>query len=200
MTQISIQLHIGENYISFPESSNLSFREIFTDSGIINNVVSLHRYDSILQSFVLINIDTDTIKQGRGYILIVSSSPLSFSSPFSYVIESILTITYNGIPFSTHIDFNTLRSMILANWNLIGTDTNIINVEEWCRCIDAQTGLETTTILPKKSYWIRLDECKIPSTDIALTITVGIFLLYLYDLLRSKNTNVEMSNVRQIII
>lgn len=170
MTQISIPLYVGENYVAFPEGSTNNFRTIFTNSGIISDIVTLYRYDPILESFVQINLDLETIQQGRGYILTVS-----------FTGNPVPTIVYEGVPFSNSMNFGILKSMLMKGWNLIGTDTNTINVENWCRCIDGQTGLETHQILPLKSYWISTDECEKSSKDMVLILTLGIFLLSIYE-------------------
>lgn len=155
MTSIIIPLKIGENYISFPEYSTLSFRTIFTNSGIIDYIVNFsgfdfYRFDSIMNSFIPIDLDLEQMIQGIGYLLIINSNMIITPQ-----------IIYEGIPFAIPLNFDMLRANLFQGWNLIGPDRNIA-VPDWCKFIDASTNYNTNIISPKKAFWINTGQCAIP--------------------------------------
>jgi hypothetical protein len=170
MTENTINIIIGENFISFPEGSTSTFREIFVNSGIFDNVDSLKEYDPITNTFPIIDMNTDSPREGIGYILKMK--------PNGYTIPPII---YEGNPFPTEMNLEVFKSMVYNGWNLLGTDNNIIDVSSYCRCIDASTNMQTNKILPKKAYWIHSTECAQPTTNYELLVSLGVFGLFFYE-------------------
>lgn len=181
MTQNTITLNIGENFISFPEGSTSSFRQIFTDSGMLANVVSINRYDPVISSFKPVDLDLDLIYECRGYILTIKST----GTP-------ILPIIYDGIPFPITMNFDKLKLFLFSGWNLIGTDTNTIDTPDWCVFIDAFSGIRTNKILPTKAYWINSKECQVPIKDYGLLVSLGIFSLFFYDIVIKGSSKIKV--------
>ena len=161
MTQISIQLGSGENWISFPEGSSDNFDTIFRRSGISTSTTIVYQYNPITAGFVQINLSSN-IKEGKGYH-ILSTSPG--------------TISYNGTPYEMKMTFDVLRTSLMNGYNLVGTDNNIINISnyDWCKIVDAQTNFAVKELLPMKAYWVFYpDDCKMPSFGIDLQTKLAI--------------------------
>jgi hypothetical protein len=159
MTTITIPLAQGPNYISFPASSINNFRTIFTDSNMINDIGTdtlgnklFHRYDPILNSYVLINIDMGIIEKGQGYYLYIAST-----SPHN--------IVYDGIEYI--LTFDQFKSRIIKGWNLLGVGKDIIVPTSWCKILDPITNTSVTTLEPTKSYMVNYDDCTQPSSTSA---------------------------------
>lgn len=149
MTQVSIPLISGENWISFPEGSSDNLDTIFKHSGINSSNTTVYLYDSITSGFVQINL-TSNIKEGKGYHILTSSPG---------------TITYDGTPYETKMTFDVLRTSLMNGYNLVGTDNNIIDITnyDWCKIVDAQTNFAVKELLPQKAYWIFYpDDCLQP--------------------------------------
>lgn len=163
MTQVEIPLTEGDNYLAFPATSTLyrNFRELFIDSGMINNVDTLYKYEPMRGENIPVDIDANYIEEGRGYILRIFSSTTPIPS-----------IKYEGIEYTIPMTFDLLRSMLLRGLNLVGIGSTTITLTNWCRAIDGKTWSPVTQLEPKKAYWIYYDECIQPRYGIESAITV----------------------------
>lgn len=155
MTQITIPLNIGINYISFPATSIDDFWSIFTKAGIIKNIVIFKRFNSVLQQFEIVDY-TEHIIRGMGYYINVSSKS---------------NISYDGIEYT--LLFNELQKMLIQGWNLVGTGINDIEPLNWCKIIDPVTNLQSSLIITKRAYWINFDDCVLTSKA-SINLWVGI--------------------------
>ncbi len=173
MTQITIPIRTGPNYISFPATSTETFNTIFISSGIMERILSFKTYDPTLG---LIDVSYyETIEKGKGYILTLD-------------VISQGTISFIGEEYS--ITFNELKSRILRGSNLIGPGNIPITLQPWCRVIDADTNIPVNIIEPQHAYWITYADCIQPTTEAFLFISViglGIAMISLFVSLRSKN-------------
>lgn len=169
MTQITITLNVGINYISFPATSINNFQSIFTSSGILANIISFKRFNAILQQFEPVDYNEYIIK-GAGYYISVSSQS---------------NIIYGGTEYT--LSFDELKDSLIQGWNLVGTGTNNIELPltilSTCKIIDPITNLQVTLIETKHSYWINYDDCMLTSkSSISLWVGIlglGISILYL---------------------
>lgn len=192
MTQNTIALNIGHNYLSFPESSTDSFKKIFTDSGIINNIVSFSKFDPILSKFTEINSDYEYIQQGRGYLLVIGNYS-SNTTPTPLITNP--QITYQGITYINPMNFNTLQSMLFKGYNLVGPDSNTIESPGWCKVIDATTRIPAKQLYPTKAYFVHFDECQISniSGQYSLPLIVSILMVVFYlNLFRKEAKEAEL--------
>lgn len=174
MATINIPLVTGENFISFPEYSNKSFTDIFTDSGIVNSVIGFYKFDTIINNFISVNMQIEFIEQGRGYLLVIGKTT-----------NPILIITYEGTKFLLSINFDMLKSMLLRGFNLIGVDSSVIVLPTWCRFLDASTRMQVTQLNPGKAYWIKYsEECTqsnwIIDYNVPVLISIAMFFLWTY--------------------
>ncbi len=173
MTQITINLNIGHNYISFPGTSIDNFGTIFTISNIKQNIISFLKYDPILSpNWTLVN-DSEFIEEGRGYLLDLSLPG---------------TISYEGTEYN--LTFEQLRSKLLRGWNLIGTGSNILYISDWCKIRDPITDFPVNQLEPSKSYWVDYYECIRPTTEPYLFISIlglGIAMISLFISMNSKS-------------
>lgn len=154
MTQITIPLVQGVNFLSFPSSSTNTIGDILTSSTIKDKITKFIKYHPILGEIPI--LDSDYIEEGIGYYLYITIS------------ESII---YEGIT-DFYITFDQLKSRILKGWNLLSTGNNTIIIPSWCNVIDANTGLNTTQLEPMKAYWINYDNCRQPTFDVESTLFV----------------------------
>lgn len=163
MIQVEIPLTEGDNYISFPATSTLysNFRELFTDSGMIDNVDILYKYDPMLGDTIPLDLDIYYMEEGKGYILRIKPSDIP-----------IQHIRYEGIEYTIPMTFDLLRSMLLRGLNLVGVGSTTITLINWCRAIDGKTRSLVTQLEPKKAYWIYYDECVQPTYNVKSVITV----------------------------
>lgn len=158
MAIITIQLVQGQNYISFPASSIYNFRTIFTNSGIMNDIMTdtsgnklFYRYDPIFKKdLVLIDLDSGFIEQGNGYLLYVIS-------------ESPGIIIYDGIEYT--VTFDQFKSRIVQGWNLLGVGKDSIVPQTWCKIFDPTTMTPVTILEPKRAYLVNYDECIQPAVS-----------------------------------
>jgi len=144
MTQITIPLVQGDNFISFPASSANTFGDIFTSSTVRDEISNFYKYHPILGPIPV--MDTDHIEECIGYHLYI-------------------TIPGNIIYDSTGDFYTTLgrfESRILKGWNLLATGSNTIILPSWCNVIDAKTGIPATQLEPTKAYWINSEDCSQP--------------------------------------
>lgn len=146
MSQISIPITIGENWISFPEDTTDNLSTIFTKSGLGSSIITVYQYNSITSGYEIVNLQSLVI-EGRGYHIIASGNG---------------TISYMGTPFVRKMTFDILTSSLMRGWNLIGTDNNTIDISNysWCKVSDAQANFTVTELVPGKAYWIFFDDCK----------------------------------------
>jgi len=172
MSTINIPLKIGDNYISFPENSSDSFKTIFTNSGIISNIISFSNFDPMTGRFVEVNPDFEYIQQGRGYLLVMSIDP-SLAG---------ISLTYDGIPFPTSMNFDVLKGMLFKGYNLVGPDSIIIIPSSWCRVLDASTRMTVTELIPTRAYFIFYDECQLSNVatqyNLPLILSFAMVLFY----------------------
>lgn len=145
MTQITIPLSEGENYISFPSSSTNTIGDILTSSTIKDKITKFIKYHPILGEIPI--LDSDYIEEGIGYYLYITISG---------------SIIYDGIT-DFHVTFDQLKSKILNGWNLLATGNNTITIPSWCNVIEANTGIHTIQLEPMKAYWINYDDCIQPT-------------------------------------
>ncbi len=165
MTEITIPLIQGKNYISFPAYyPTYNFRTIFTSSGTINDIGTdpsgnkmFYRYDPMLGNYVLIDIDTEYIEEGKGYYLYITSI-----SPHN--------IVYEGTEYS--ITFDQFKSRIIKGWNLLGIGKDVIVPTSWCKILDPITNTQVSILEPTKSYMVNYDECTIPERSYGTTIAI----------------------------
>lgn len=166
MTPITIPLHQGDNYISFPATSVDNFETIFTNAGIINNIpengfLKLNPITKIQQPVLY----TEYIVRGTAYDLYINEPA---------------QLTYDGIEYT--MTFDQLKSHLLHGWNFIGIGSNTITPSGWCKILDSDYN--TVTMLePKNAYWIYYDDCMQPSgasIGEAIGFTVScLFLIYM---------------------
>ncbi len=167
MTQITISLNQGDNYISFPATSTDNFETIFTNAGIINNIPEngFLRFNPITQISEPVEY-SKYIEKGMGYDLYMNEPA---------------QLTYDGTEYT--MIFDEFRSNLFPGWNLVGTGSNNIISSSWCKITDPETLLPTTILEPKKSYYIYYDNCLPPSTmaiGSILGFTVSsLFLIYM---------------------
>lgn len=154
MTQITIPLNTGPNYISFPAISTDNFGTIFIISNIKQDILSFYKYDPIISPYWTPVSDFEYIEKGRGYVIDISSSG---------------TISYEGTEYTITLD--ELRSKLLRGWNLIGPGSNILSIPDWCKIRDS-AGFPTTQLEPTKSYWVDYYECIVPTTEPYLFISI----------------------------
>lgn len=154
MTEISIPLTTGRNFISFPAASANNFGTIFTTSGIKGDIVSFQTYDAILGYFVTIS-DFEYIEQGRGYILDMASPG---------------TITYDGIEYI--LTFDQFKLRLIQGWNLVGAGASPISLPNWCKILDPTIGIPIDRIESKRSYWVNYYNCLVPTTEPLLLIAI----------------------------
>lgn len=167
MTQIEISLTLGDNYISFPATSTSTIHEILTLYGIKANILEFTKWDSIQQKEIPVDIDgIEYIAEGIGYYIFATSPG---------------TITYDGTEYT--ITFDTFKSRIVKDWNLLGTGKDIIVPTSWCKIIDPITLFPVTVLQPNRAYWVNHSECVQPSgASIESTlgfVVSGLFLIYL---------------------
>lgn len=178
MTLITIQLVQGQNYISFPASSTYNFRTIFTNSGVMNDIGTdafqnkmFYRYDPILNNYIIIDLDTGYIEQGRGYYLYVTSATPG-------------VITYDGIEYT--LTFDQFKSRIIKGWNILGVGKDAIVPQTWCKILDPITMTPVTILEPKRSYLVNYDECiqpgvpSIGSSSLGAIAMIGTVLFTFY--------------------
>lgn len=148
MSQISIPIVKGENWISFPEDSSDNISTIFAKSGIANSITTVYQYNSITSDFSIVSLQSLVI-EGRGYHIIATGDG---------------TISYMGTPFTRKMTFDILSQSLMRGWNLVGTDNNTIDISNnsWCKVSDAQANFAVTELVPGKAYWIYSDDCKRP--------------------------------------
>lgn len=166
MTQTTIPLVQGENFLSFPSASTDSFGYILTSSTIKDNISNFYKYHPILGPIPV--MDTDHIEEGVGYHL-------------------YSTISGNIIYDSTgdfYITIGRFESRILKGWNLLATGSNTIILPSWCNIIDANTGIPVTQLEPTKAYWINYDDCTQPrfgaESALAFIGAIGTVLFTVY--------------------
>lgn len=176
MSQNTILLNIGDNFISFPATSISTINEILTSSGIKGNISKFIKWDSIQQKEVPVAIDgTEYIEEGRGYYLYTTSPG---------------TIIYDGIEYS--MTFDQFRSRIVQGWNLLGTGSNTAIPSAWCKITDPITLLPVTILQPNYSYWVHYDECiqpiqpSIGSSSLTAIATIGTILFTYYLLMKFR--------------
>lgn len=178
---VQIPLHVGDNYISFPEAPAISmnFRQIFTDL-VINNIGidtsgnrKFYKFNPILNNFTIVDLDLEYIEEGRGYLLI--------AKPIDTIIPSII---YDSIKYSIPMTFDRLKSMLLQGWNLVSTNSDILTPPNWCNLIDANTRLPATKLEPKNAYWIRYDSCIEYGIGAELILNSVVSILFLYVMLK----------------
>jgi hypothetical protein len=178
MTQITILLNAGPNYISFPAISSENFGTMFTTSNIKQNIRSFSRYDPIISQATEVS-DYEYIEDGRGYVLDMLSPG---------------TITYDGIEYI--LTFNQLKSKLLRGWNLIGTGYNSLDIPNWCITIDPTTGFPVSRLESAKSYWIDYYSCIQPTTEPFLFMSIvgiGIAIISLIISLNPKKISNKQS-------
>ena len=164
MTQVSIPLIKGENWISFPESSTDNLLTIFSKSGL--GKVTIYKYDPLKSTgstesgFVPIDL-TSYVEMGKGYHVITTN---------------VGTISYMGIPYKQKMTFDRLRSSLMRGYNLVGTDNNIQDISryDWCRVVDAQTNFSATELTPGKAYWIYYEDCQQPKLGLDTLTKISI--------------------------
>lgn len=169
MTQITIPLIAGRNYISFPAISSDNFEGIFISSGIMDNIEKFFTYDAI-SGWMDVSC-FEYIKEGRGYIL-------DMTNPGD--------IIYDGIEYT--LTFDQLKSRILEGWNLVGPGAVPIASPFWCRAIDMKTGSSVTQLEPKNAYLIYYYSCIAPKGEPVLLISsfsLGIAIISLLIALKS---------------
>ena len=149
MTQTTIPLVQGDNFISFPSASTDIFGDILASSTIKDQITTFTKYDPILGKEIGI-LYSGHIEEGIGYHIYTNVSG---------------SIIYDSIG-DYYITFDQLKSRILKGWNLLATGNNTIIAPLWCNIIDANTRLPTTQIEPKKAYWISYDNCIKPTYNI----------------------------------
>jgi hypothetical protein len=149
MSQVSIPITIGENWISFPEDSSDNLNTIFTKSGILNSISTVYQYNSITPGYEVTNLQSLVI-EGRSYHIISTGNG---------------TISYMGTPYKKKMTFDEISKSLMRGWNLIGTDNNTIDISNnsWCKISDAQANFAVTELVPGKAYWIYSDDCKRPA-------------------------------------
>lgn len=155
LTQITIELVEGENYLSFPATSTDDFATIFTLSGIINNIPEnqFTKLDPLTQNMIPINY-TAHIEKGIGYKLVVNSP---------------CNIIYDGEEFT--MTFDEITSHLKPDWNLIGTGSNIIIPSSYCKIYDPYYNI-VTELYPANAYRIHYSNCIEPSMNYGTTIAV----------------------------
>jgi hypothetical protein len=144
MTQITIPLVQGDNYISFPSSSADTIGDILTSSTIKDKITKFAKFHPILGQIPI--IDSDHIEEGIGYYLYITI-------PGSIIYDS------TGDYYTT---LGRFESRILKGWNLLATGSNTLILPSWCNVIDANTGIPATQLEPTKAYWINYDDCTQP--------------------------------------
>lgn len=174
-----IQLVQGKNYISFPASYAYNFRILFTESGIMNDIMTdvpgnklFYKYDPIFeQGLVLVDLDFEYIEPGKGYRLdIISESPGS--------------IIYDGIEYT--ITFDQFKSRVVKGLNLLGVGKDQIIPQAWCKIFDPKTMTPVTILEPKHAYAVYYDDCIQPvaynvgSSSFAVIAGVGTILFAYY--------------------
>lgn len=162
MTEITIPIILGPNYISFPASSPYNFRTLFTDTGILNNISidqsqnhMFYRYDPILGDYSLIDLDFEYIEKGKGYLLFM---------------ESPQNIIYDGEEHT--ITFDQFKSRIIKGWNLLGVGKDVIIPQSYCKILDPLTMFPVTILEPKHSYLVNYDDCLESSFSYGTTIAI----------------------------
>ena len=148
MSQISIPIVQGENWISFPEDSTDNLNIIFTKSGLGSSITTAYQYNSITSGYDIVSLQSLVI-EGRGYHIISTGNG---------------TISYMGTPYKRKMTFDIISKSLMRGWNLVGTDNNTIDVSnnDWCKITDAQANFAVTELVPGKAYWIFFDDCKRP--------------------------------------
>jgi hypothetical protein len=177
MTIITIALSQGENFISFPATSNDNFETIFTNSEVINHIVQngFIKFNPIMNAFENVNL-TRYIEKGVGYDIIVDTSGLN--------------ITYDGTEYN--LSFAQLSSNLLPGWNLIGSGSNLVKPLDWCRVLDPVDYYSNiiTTLFPTKAYWVFQSNCTKPTINISSLVfmfgEIGTVLFTIYLLRKFK--------------
>lgn len=180
MTEITIPLTQGKNYISFPALPSpfptYNFRTIFTSSGTINDIGTdpsgnkmFYRYDPMLGNYVLIDIDTEYIEEGKGYYLYITSI-----SPHN--------IVYEGTEYS--ITFDQFKSKIIKGWNLLGVGKDAIVPTSWCKILDPITDTQVVILKPTKSYMVNYDECTVSEMGFESMIVIMASALVSFEILK----------------
>lgn len=148
MSQISIPITLGENWISFPEDSSDNLSTIFTKSGVGNIITTVYQYNSITSGYEVTSLQSLVI-EGRGYHIISTGNG---------------TISYMGTPYKRKMTFDTISKSLMRGWNLVGTDNDTIDISnnDWCKITDAQINFAVTELVPGKAYWIFSDDCRQP--------------------------------------
>ncbi len=169
MTQITIPLVEGDNYISFPATSQDNFETIFTNAGIINNIPEngFMRFNPITQLKESVKY-TEHIQTGVGYDLYFNSSIPT-------------NLTYNGTEYT--LSFEELSSSLLPGWNLVGTGSNTIIPQDWCKVLDPYYNA-VTQLQPTNAYWIYKGDCIKPTFNAGSALyligAVGTVLFTIY--------------------
>lgn len=169
MTQITIPLIQGDNYISFSAISPDNFETIFTGAGIINNIPEngFMKFNPITQSQEPVKY-TEYIQKGVGY-------DLYFDSPIP------TNLIYSGNEYT--MTFDELRNSLLPEWNLIGIGSNIITPLDWCRILDHHYD-PVTSLIPGNAYWIYQGDCIKPTINVESTLywigAIGTILFTIY--------------------
>jgi hypothetical protein len=160
MSQVSIPITTGENWISFPEDSSDNLSTIFTKSGIANSISTVYQYNSITSGYEITSLQSLVI-EGRGYHIIASGNG---------------TISYMGTPYKRKLTFDILSQSLMRGWNLIGTDNNTIDISNnsWCKVTDAQANFAVTELVPGKAYWIYSEDCNRPMLGLDMLTKVSI--------------------------
>ena len=148
MSQISIPIVTGENWISFPEDSSDNLLTIFAKSGISSSISFVYQYNSITSGYEITNLQSLVI-EGRGYHIISNGNG---------------TISYMGTPYKRKMTFDVISKSLMRGWNLVGTDNNTIDISnnDWCQITDAQTNFAVAELVPGKAYWIYSEDCQKP--------------------------------------
>ena len=185
MSQVSIPITQGENWISFPEDSSDNISTIFTKSGIANSITTVYQYNSITSGYEVTSLQSLVI-EGRGYHIISTGNG---------------TISYMGTPYKRKMTFDILNKSLMRGWNLVGTDNNTMDISNygWCKVTDAQINFVVTELVPGKAYWIFFEDCKMPSFGIDLQtklaivgLSITIYIVFGEDIkafLRGKKRN-----------
>lgn len=155
MTQITIPLAQGDNFISFPATSPDNFDTIFTSSGIINDIQEngFTRFNPIKQSMEPVKY-IEHIEKGVGYDLYVNSPT---------------TLIYSGTEYT--MTFDELQSRLLPGWNLVGTGYNIITPLSWCKILDPYYNV-VTQLKPMNAYLIYNNDCIRPIFNVESVLYV----------------------------
>ncbi len=169
MTEITIPLVEGNNYISFPGTSPDNFETIFTAAGIIDNIPEngFMTFNPITQLTEPVKY-TEHIQKGVGYDLYFSSSVPT-------------DLIYTGTEYT--MTFDELNSSLLPGWNLVGVGSNTVIPQDWCKVLDPYRNI-VTILQPTNAYWIYQGDCIKPTFDTGTALflvgAVGTVLFTIY--------------------